>query len=408
MKPVQILLLTIGLFVVAQFSSAQTWTQTSAPSTNSWFSIASSADGSKLVAVSPGGGIYSGGIYISSNSGLTWTQTSAPFNYWGSVASSADGNKLVAVSDNEFGGSPGQIYVSTNSGANWAPTADGNKLVAVTFDSPPSGRIYTSTNSGTTWTQQTNAPNKSWSSVACSADGSKLVVQNGFDFGSIYKSTNSGVTWLQAGNLPFQGWGEISGMQVIASSADGCRLVAAFRGSENNIPVPICISTNSGTTWVATSSPSNYWACVASSADGSKLAAAAWNNSSVNSSPGPIYTSTDSGTTWVSNNVPSQPWSSIAYSADGGRLVAAAGWGPVGPIYTSQSILRPSLNLAPSSGNLTLSWTVPSTNFVVQQSSDLQNWTNSIITPTLNLTNLQEQVILPPTNGSGFYRLKTP
>ena len=38
-------------------ASAQTWTQTSAPGTN-WIAIASSADGTKLVAAVYGAGIY--------------------------------------------------------------------------------------------------------------------------------------------------------------------------------------------------------------------------------------------------------------------------------------------------------------------------------------------------------------
>ena len=49
---------------------------------------------SKLVAVE-----YGGGIYTSSNSGTTWTQTSAPSHDWVSVASSSDGSKLVAAAD---------------------------------------------------------------------------------------------------------------------------------------------------------------------------------------------------------------------------------------------------------------------------------------------------------------------
>ena len=61
---------------------------------------------------------------------------------------------------------------------------------------------------------------------------------------------------------------------------------------------------------------------------------------------------------------------------------------------------------APS--NLTVSWIVPSTNFVLQQSPDLSSWTDVTDTPALNLTNLQNEVVLSPTNGSGFYRLKTP
>ena len=64
----------------------------------------------------------------------------------------------------------------------------------------------------------------------------------------------------------------------------------------------------------------------------------------------------------------------------------------------------------PSNNNLVLSWIVPTTNFVLQQNLDLTttNWTNVTNAPVLNLTNLQDEVVLSPTNDSGFYRLKTP
>jgi hypothetical protein len=66
------------------------------------------------------------------------------------------------------------------------------------------------------------------------------------------------------------------------------------------------------------------------------------------------------------------------------------------------------LNLTPANGNLKFSWIVPSTNFVMQQSSDLGSWTDMTNAPALNLTNLQNEVILSPIGSSGFYRLKTP
>src|SRR5206468_1194307 len=146
-----------------------TWTQTSAPS-NSWSSVASSADGSKLAAVT-----RPGPIYTSTDSGATWTQTSTPSNWWSSVASSADGTKLVAA---------GQSF-DFNTGE------------------PIGGPIYTSPDSGATWTQ-TSAPDQPWASVASSVDGSKLVAavasvpysNPGFT-GFIYFSMDSGKTWTQ-------------------------------------------------------------------------------------------------------------------------------------------------------------------------------------------------------------------
>jgi hypothetical protein len=66
-----------------------------------WGSVASSADGSKLLAANNGGQLY-----VSTNSGITWTAQDFSRN-WQSVAISADGSKLVAA---EYGG---QLYTST-------------------------------------------------------------------------------------------------------------------------------------------------------------------------------------------------------------------------------------------------------------------------------------------------------
>src|SRR5271157_1829237 len=73
---------------------ARDWILTNAP-TNDWSSIASSADGGKLVATDSGAG--DGLIYTSSDGGTNWGPTSAPASYWSSVASSADGSTLVAA-----------------------------------------------------------------------------------------------------------------------------------------------------------------------------------------------------------------------------------------------------------------------------------------------------------------------
>jgi photosystem II stability/assembly factor-like uncharacterized protein len=77
-----------------------TWTAQNSGSRN-WGVLASSADGSKLVA-----GVYGGQIYTSADSGTNWTAQGGSQN-WQAVASSADGTKLVAC---VYGG---QIYTST-------------------------------------------------------------------------------------------------------------------------------------------------------------------------------------------------------------------------------------------------------------------------------------------------------
>jgi hypothetical protein len=414
MKSVKILLVIVTALCNTNCVLAQIWTPTSAP-TDYWSCVASSADGTKLVAAIADGYTGIDYIYTSTNSGVTWMPTSAPTNYfWSSAASSADGTKFFVVAfANIFDNSGGAIFISTNSGANWtqtsAPTnnywtsvassADGSKLVAV------GDGIFTSTNSGATWTQQTNPRNVGWFSVASSGDGTKLVIQVP---DGIYRSINSGVTWTQITPPPIL-WPGKSSSQVIASSADGTRLVAAFYGDANYNGCPIYISTNSGATWTVTIAPSNNWNSVTSSADGTKivaLAGSAFGPQDV----GPIYTSTNSGATWTSNAVPNQEWTSVACSADGNKLVAVSGHFILGSIYTSYSTPSPSVNIASANGNLTLSWIIPSTNFALQQNFNLTttNWTDLTNTSVLNLTNLQNQVILFPSNTSDFYRLSTP
>src|SRR5216683_2898637 len=75
-----------GLFTAILTASAKDWSQTGAPSSG-WTSISGSADGSKLVATS-----FGGGIYTSTDWGTNWTLTGAPITNWICAASSADGS----------------------------------------------------------------------------------------------------------------------------------------------------------------------------------------------------------------------------------------------------------------------------------------------------------------------------
>jgi len=115
--------------------------------------------------------------------------------------------------------------------------------------------------------------------------------------------------------------------------------------------------------------------------------------------------STNFGTTWSSNTISGQILYSVASSADGGKLVAGT---ISGGIYTMQSTVSPKINLTASNNSLVLSWLIPSTNFVPQKSSDLVSWEDMTNQPLLNLTNLNNELTLSPTNSSGFFRLSTP
>jgi photosystem II stability/assembly factor-like uncharacterized protein len=191
-------------------------------------SIATSADGTKLVVATPGQDIYTSG-----NSGATWVDQTGSVGlldglWWSSVACSTNGTKIVAVVRG------GWIYTSPDSGGTWTPrdsvrtwnsvasSADGTKLVAV--DGAP-GQIYTSTDSGTNWTAHDS--NRIWQAVASSADGTKLVaaVYNG----QIYTSTDSGTNWTAGEINPDFDGGNTNiyrAWRSVASSADGTKLVA--------------------------------------------------------------------------------------------------------------------------------------------------------------------------------------
>src|ERR1035438_9195595 len=343
-----------------------------------WQSVASSADGKRLVAA--------GLLFISTNAGASWYHPITRFGQAEGVGSSATGAELLAV----VAGS-GFIYISTNSGTTWRPatnapaanwnaiasSADGTKLAAVAENI--SG-VFTSTNSGVNWTHQTNGllPYTGFTYVASSADGSKLVAAVGASIaGPIFTSTNYGVNWTQATNAPLARW------YSVASSADGNKLMACayFLGN-------VYLSSDAGVTWTKTGLPTNNWNSVAESADGTKMVALANSGSAVPSTgSGGIYTSTDSGATWVSNNVPSWSWTCAAMSADGSELIASIGApSSSGGIYVSQTTPAPVLNLSASDN--VISWIIPSLDFTLQQSPDLSSWTAVTNLPVLNLTNL--------------------
>ena len=287
------------------------WNQSSAASAN-WEAIASSADGSRLVAA-----VLGGGVWTSHDYGSTWTAASTLTGaQWRTVASSADGTHLVAA---VYGGG---IYTyngstwavsSGTSPYNWsslASSADGSKLVASIYG----GGVYVSVNYGSTW--YTYSPSANWQCVASSADGSKLVA--GINGGVIYYSTNGGTNWT-ASSSASAAW------YSLAASADGSRVVAAVYGGG------VYQSLNYGATWTQLTNAPSGVETVACSADGSKVATAV--------TGGRIYLSGNLGSSWVAQTgAPSTNWFAATMSSDGSHVAMAVGSSSsTGSIYVSQS-----------------------------------------------------------------------
>lgn len=276
-------------------------------SSRNWTSIASSSDGTKLVA-----SVYNGLLYTSTDSGVTWTPR-ATNQAWKAVASSADGTKLVAVVVN------GQIHTSTDSGVTWIPrdsirnwscvasSADGTKLVAAV----QGGKIYKSIDSGVTWTIA-YVTDAQWNAIASSANGARVIASSGSS-GYLYVSYNSGDSWqIRSGNgdlgndarnwtgVAISSSGEFMAAletgRIWTAHGDGSYWVERFKPAEGSniscsgdgkiVIATNLISTDSGLTWKRAPTEASRFAL---SADGSKIAGVGNSIyiSTTDTSPGP-------------------------------------------------------------------------------------------------------------------------
>lgn len=382
------LILALMLVVVVVSGFATTWTQTPAAEGDS---VGTSADGRVILAVPS-----TSHPEISTNWGQTWTTlTNTPSwgaDHQGGVAMSADGRTIIATLTSN---SPFQswVFISTNYGVAWTRTdvlssnifglvvacsGDATKLLAGIANGP----ICFSTNSGISWYPSSiiNASqNEDWASVASCADGHLMAaVVNG---GKLYFSTNFGELWVPT-NLPALSWNSV------CVSGDGNWVgVTGASGSY--------ISSSAGASWITNKLNGQAIAC---SANGTN-----WIIGGGVASNSPVCTSSDGGVTWVTNlSTVTSFWPDAAISADGCEFIVTGVTGWVGRTTPS-----PQLNIQSTNGNASLSWLVPSTNFILQQSSDLAiaNWVTVSNSPVLNLTNLQDEVSVPESATNGFFRL---
>ena len=302
----------------------------SGASSAGWQTIASSADGNKLLAAAATSGA---GIYDSVDGGKTWGNLSGTTYPPICVASSADGSRLYGVING------GSIIGSTNSGATWqiisattlawqsiATSADGAKIIAAYNGAP----LVSSTNYGVTWWVLGNSISTAWSSVASSADGTKLAATvNG---GQIYVSANTGQSWTAVASS--------AAWNSIATSADGTKLAAPVSSGK------IWTSTDAGMTWThQTNAPTANWSSIASSADGGRLVAV------VNG--GGIYYSVNYGVTWTKQSLADQNWKDVACSADGTKIAAVYNpAGNTGGIYYWQTAEQSAATTVGPNGSL--------------------------------------------------------
>jgi hypothetical protein len=213
---------TLYFGVYLSTNNGSNWTQTSL-SDITVYSLATF--GNNILA----GMGYGNNVYRSTNNGINWTEHY--FSYYPNVYA------LAVLGNNIFAGTSYGIYISTNNGLNWAPTVlniantrsliiSNNNIIAGTMSG-----IYISSNNGSNW-NQTSLNNKIVLSLA--VDGNNIYAGTGTS-GSIgvYLSTNNGVNWNQIG---------LSNRTVYSLAISGNNI---FAGTDYGV----YHSTNNGANW---------------------------------------------------------------------------------------------------------------------------------------------------------------
>ena len=186
--------------ILVSINSGESWTENNIRS--NYFDIATSADGSKAIASE------AFDLWTSTDYGQTWTQRLTrprTGNIYTAVASSADGSKLIAAVDQE------NLWISTDYGETWterivdntiinfwqaiASSADGSRLVASGGIFNNNSKIYTSSDYGVTWTSSNIS--QRWFKIATSANG-KIIVAGGANPINVPASVNN---YLYIGNV---------------------------------------------------------------------------------------------------------------------------------------------------------------------------------------------------------------
>jgi hypothetical protein len=193
-----------------------------------WISVATSTDRSVVYL----GGNGPDTIYFSLDVGSNWAATDAPTGYWGNIACSSNGLTAIATVTTQGGTAPTGVYTTTN-GSNWTQVADANlsggagfycacssngqvMVVSQYLDSNSNpGSIFISSNAGSTWTD--TGLSNSWFGVACSSDGSTLILAAGPS--GIASSRSGGTTWDIFGYYGQMAW--------VGCSSNGNYIVAA-------------------------------------------------------------------------------------------------------------------------------------------------------------------------------------
>jgi ligand-binding sensor domain-containing protein len=292
-KAIDFIAVTLGLsYLMNSPDAAGQWVQPHGPFFNTVYTIA--ASDSRLFA-----GLSDYGVYVSPDSGVTWTPISSGLTNRTVRCLTFSGLNLFAATDS----GAFRSSVERTTLWNWAKTGlmdsyiytlavSGTNLFAGTYNG-----VFLSTNAGSNWVH-TSLPDTVVLALAISGTtlfaGTEIGVLRSTDNGSNWTAVNEGLTNRLVLSLA------VSGTNLFAGTYYG----GIFR------------STNAGTTWDSVSTGLSYWGTtvISFAVDDKNLFAGTWDG---------VFLSTNQGTSWRAVGLPHTDIFSLAVC--GNYLYAGTG-----------------------------------------------------------------------------------
>lgn len=283
---------------------------------HTWTSMASSDDGTRLVAADAGGG--KSYAYTSMDGGLAWTL--APLDVregtstW--VASSMKGDMLTVAAYGQG------IYTYRDDVAKWSLAQSGDGWTSLASSSDGQTRVATTGWGGVlasineeSWVRIDKTLSSSytldhWKAVAITADGTKLVAapssgDASFHAGDVYTATKGATGWeWKTHSAPASTeWSSVAFVDantLLAGESNGRLFISIDGGDSWNAIGPV---------------ESMNWTSLSVAADGKTMLAGTAN--------GKLYVSTNGGQGWDPTGPSGMNWRSVLCSADGTRFFAS-------------------------------------------------------------------------------------
>jgi hypothetical protein len=229
--------------------------------------FACSSNGS-VIYFAPYGGTTSGNlnIYVSTNSGTSFTATTSGTTTWSNYqpVCSSSGSTVYAIKSGTA------VIYSNNTGSTWSTATisplnantvvcSSNGAIAYAITNGTStysgGTVYKTSDYGATWGTVTSVGYRSWTDISCSSNGSVVALAATYgtsEFNSyLYLSTDAGITWNTLNNAGLDDWYAVAvssngnfivaynGYDKVVTSKDGGN---TFTNKEFNVPAAISSS----------------------------------------------------------------------------------------------------------------------------------------------------------------------